>query len=269
MARESGWIVVDGELETPPSVTQFTSTGTNGSNTFTSSAGSALHGSVGYDVHMVASSRCWGLKGLGASYAEIYARVYFQIVAGFTISQYQGLDILEIGLGTDYLAVCCAKIQLINDAATPGLPDHIDIVSTPGAINHVVAHAFSAGTPYYIDLHYKQHASLGAVEGWLNGSLPDAGFSNLNLNTSADAANAVLVGSYSGADSGDMYLDDLRVEQTGPIGAYNLGGGPNQVQQGEWWRPFEYSHHSPRLWTKSHDLWTPGKERAKRRILCI
>jgi hypothetical protein len=268
MARESGWIRVDAEDETPPGVAMFTSVSHNGANTFTSTVGSALHGSIGYDAYFDGThSSAYGDKSLGASYANVYARVYFMFHAGFSLPTATGMALIQISSGE---STVCAIMKAQRQAGGSGLPDIIYLYTAQGGTyqSNNGSFAFAADTLYYVEIHYKQDASVGGVEGWLNGSLPDYSFSKLNLDTSAQPCNTVLVGNWIGTPNAacDMYIDDLRVEQTGPIGAYMASGGGGWLKGGYWWQSPASSHH--RLWTKSHDLWTPDKERARRRRLC-
>ena len=198
------------------SLDEFTDTTITPGMTFDAHADAMLHGTNGFRVIGDGSgSNAYGYKTFSEK-TSLYARCYFQ-VDEMTINQYSLGFVLALWDG----ATALIQFGFRRAAAGAGNPDKWrcvgqDLTSTNGDIG-----AFD--TPHYVDMYWTAGTGdNGGAVVWVDGNETPI-MNELNNNLTAYAADTVRGGMYNLTmpNGNYIYVDDIIVNTTGPIGAYS------------------------------------------------
>lgn len=97
----------------------------------------------------------------------------------------------------------------------------------------VTAKILTTDTWHYVDYYYKVHATEGAIAVWVDGiGLGSAGDLDTSGNTIDEFKCGINYSTVNPANGEYLYIDDVLLSTTGPIGEYDLGILPQEPGQG-------------------------------------
>lgn len=247
MSETADIAVIDGE-DAGSTPWEFASIFEGAGNSFTKDAGAAAHGDFGYKL-LFGGANALTYGATAISRTEIYGRGYVYISSGYAFgTSYDLSRIFLLRDASDNLLLSIA----IKNAGSPGAAEiwRIDGVDV-GYVNE--SDHFSTGEWHYIDFHWRAGSgSDGGAQVWIDG---DSVLNKMDVDLSAYTATKFDVGpSYSCQKpiNGDyLYIDDVLLSTTGPIGEYlevgGYGGNAATIRQSamQILRPYEISLPPP------------------------
>jgi hypothetical protein len=217
----SGLFIIDAETG---NTNQFTGIAQSGATTFTAQSGTILHGSYSFLSHFAgAYAYAYGYKNLISNYTELYSRMYFRIGSlALTNGQYVLLLTMMSGGegGTEM-----AQFRLYQKATNQYgyMYCCTDQTGFQVRVNNSTVDVFNPSETHYIEVHTKIGTTDGIESLLIDGT---SVYSATNIDNHTYNMNCVQCGVFNGSTptSGDVYTDDLKISQTGPIGAYPTSG---------------------------------------------
>lgn len=162
----------------------------------------------------------YGDKDLSSPKTTLYKRLYFKMSSDLSQPGFQSPRLVKIYDGGSAIV----HFGTNRGASGDGPPTRW-FVSGTGIASGTPNTNFTLNAWHYIDIEWiAGTGSDGQVRIWVDG---DLAYSDLALDLSAYEVDRVRVGIDAGApnNSGNWYIDDIKADDTGPIGAYSVAAG--------------------------------------------
>lgn len=217
-------ILVSGiEDETDAMTTDFTNKGTASGNTVTVTTEQARAGTKSIKVVYAGTSQTANAYKTLTAATELYVRFFFMLKPGFAMgaAANQG-DIMSLWDTTASKA--CVRIML-NSVGSTTIPPALYVDTIKNGPSYQITSAAVAkvmpGVWHMIEVHWLQGNGTGGAQVWFNGV---SVFNNFTLSNTDYTARHLSLGGFVGnhvpAAGSTLYIDDVAVSATGPLGDY-------------------------------------------------
>lgn len=221
MAEAAGLLLLNAEDQGTSGLTITV----GGSNTVTTDASAALHGSYGYLFSFLGTSSLAYFYKSFTERSEVFARCYFSIPSSLDyLTSNKYFYILKLRDGT----VNIIRPRFLYNYSTDAVVlERIYYFVNGGEAYASINQTLSRNTLYCLELHYKSDASAGEIHVYLDET---ARVSLTGLATSTYVPDGIRVGNDHAdvpVSGSEIFIDDIKVNSS-YIGVYTEVGGTDQ-----------------------------------------